>query len=85
MGSKDKPKLADCSPQDVFKALKKLKGFKFIAGAKHTKVIHTKTRKASTIPRHNPINRNLLRDFVENYLIKELGYSENDVYSYLWC
>ncbi len=85
MGKKNKPKLSNCSPRDVFKTLNKLGGFEIIDGAKHTIIQHTVSRKKSTIPRHNPINRNLLKDFVEEYLIKEIGYSEEEVYKYLWC
>ncbi|MFA6463737.1 MAG: type II toxin-antitoxin system HicA family toxin [Candidatus Paceibacterota bacterium] len=81
----DKPKLASCSPDDVFKALRKLGGFIFKQGAKHTKVIHTETGKSSTIPRHGKVNRNLLKDFVEEFLVKELGYLEKDIYKHLWC
>lgn len=81
----DKPKLAACSPQDVFKAIRKLGGFTFKEGAKHTKVIHTVSGKASTIPRHGTVDRNLLKDFVEEFLVKELGYSEKEIYKHLWC
>lgn len=84
-GSSGKPKLANCSPNDVFDALKKLGGFAVNNAAKHDVVIHIKTSKKSTIPRVNPINRHLLKDFVEDYLVKELGYSEGEIYKYLWC
>ncbi len=81
-----KPKLANCSPQKVFNALKKIGDF-FVkkSGGKHTKITHLPTGKTSVIPRHNPIDRNLLKDFVEDYLVKELGYSEEEIYKYLWC
>ncbi len=85
MGKRNKPKLSNCSPRDVFKTLKKLGGFEISDGAKHTIIQHTVSGKKSTIPRHNPINRNLLKDFVEEYLIKEIGFSEDEVYKYLWC
>ena len=86
MGKKNKPKLSNCSPKDVFKTLKKLGGFEIIkSGAKHTTIKHISSGKKSTIPRHNPIDRNLLKDFVDDYLIEELGFSEDDVYKYLWC
>lgn len=82
----EKPKLANCSPQKVFNALKKIGDF-FIkkSGGPHTKIIHIPTGKSSVIPRHNPVDRNLLKDFVEDYLVKRLGYSEEEIYQYLWC
>lgn len=81
----DKPKLASCSPDDVFKALKKLGGFTFYEGGKHTKIIHIKTGKTATIPRHSIVDRNLLRDFVEDFLVRDLGYSEEEIFKHLWC
>ncbi|MFH1968096.1 MAG: hypothetical protein ABIJ84_01780 [bacterium] len=80
----NRPKLANCSPKDVIKALKKLGGF-LIKDSRHIKIIHIKSGKSSTIPRSRPINRNLLKDFIEEYLIKELRYSEAEIYKYLWC
>lgn len=83
---KEKPKLANCSPDDVFRALKKLGGFAINnSSAKHNTVIYVKTGKKSTIPRSTPINRYLLQDFVDEYLIRELGFTEEDVYAVLWC
>ena len=82
----NKPKLANCFPKDVIKALKKLGGFLIKEGAsKHIKIKHIKSGKSSAIPRGCPIDRNLLRDFIEDYLVKNLGYSEKDIYKYLWC
>jgi hypothetical protein len=81
----DTPKLASCTPQDVFKAINKLGGFEIKEGAKHTKVIHIASKKSSTIPRHGIVNKNLLKGFVNDFLVKELGYSEKEIYKYLWC
>ena len=81
----DRPKLLNCSPHDVFRALKKLGDFEIIEGGKHTKILHRPSGKKSTIPRHSPVDRNLLRDFVEDYLVKELGYSEGEIYKHLRC
>lgn len=81
----DKPKLAQCTPDGVTKALKKLGGLKIEEGKKHTKITHIKTGKCSTIPRHGTVNRNLMKDFVEDFLVKELGYTEKEIYKYLWC
>lgn len=82
---KGRPKLINCSPKDVIRALNKLGAFTIIEGSNHIKIIHVGTGKVSTIPRHSPINRHLLKDFVEDYLIEELGYSEEEIYKYLWC
>jgi len=82
---KGKPNLANCSPNDVFRALKKLGGFVFKEGKRHTKVCHTLSGKASIIPRHSPVNRHLMRDFVEDFLVKELNYSEENIFKHLWC
>ncbi len=81
----DIPKLANCTPQDVIKALKKLGGFFVDEGSKHIVIIHKLSSKKSTIPRTKPVNRNLLKDFVEDYLKKELGYLEKDIYKHLLC
>ena len=80
-----KPKLTNCSSKQVIRALKKLGGFLIMEGAKHIKIIHKPTNKSSTLPRSSPINRYLLKDFVEDYLVKEIGYSEKEIYKYLWC
>ena len=81
----DRPKLTNCTPDDVIKTLKKLGGFFVSEGSKHIIIIHNTSGKKSTIPRAKPVNRNLLKDFIEDYLIKELGYSEKDIFTYLWC
>jgi len=80
----DRPKLTNCSPEDIIKTLKKLGGFS-VGESKHYIIKHNATGKKSTIPRKKPINRNLLKDFIDDYLIKELGYSEKDIFKHLWC
>ncbi len=82
----DRPKLVNCTPQDVIKTLKKLGGF-FVdeAASKHIIVKHIASGKKSTIPRERPVNKHLLRDFIEDYLVKDLGYSEEEIYKHLWC
>jgi hypothetical protein len=79
------PKLTNCTPVDVFRALNKLGGFKIIEGSLHTKVVHLATGKSSTIPRHGKVNRYLLRDFIDNYLCRDLEISKKEIYKYLWC
>ena len=80
-----KPKLADCSDRNIKRALNKLGGFFIKEGSKHTRIVHQETNKCSTIPRSMPINKNIMKSFVNDYLIKELGYSDAIIYQYLWC
>ncbi len=82
---KGEPKLTSCTPDDVFKALRKIGGFTFYEGAKHTKVTHIETGRSSTIPRHTIVNRHLMKDFVEDYLIRDLGIKKENIFKYLWC
>ena len=80
------PKLANCKPNDVFSALNKIGGFRIVfESAKHTKIVHIKSGKSSTIPRHSCINRHLMKGFVDDYLVKELGLTKEEIYRYLWC
>lgn len=81
----DKPKLVSCTPEDVWAALNKLKGFKDKKGSKHAKVEHIATGHCSEIPRHSPIKRGLLKDFIEDYLVGKCGLTEEEIYKYLWC
>ena len=82
----DKPKLASCTPEDVFGAIKKLGGFEIrFESAKHTKLIHIATGRAFTIPRHSPVNKYLLKDFVEKFLCGVCHFDEKEIYRYLWC
>ena len=79
------PKFANCSPTDLRRLLKKLGGFSISEGAKHTLVEHNETKKRSTIPRHTKLKRFLVKDFIEDYLIDDLGYDPDDVYSNIRC
>ena len=83
--SGSKPKLANCKPEDVWQVLKKIGGFKDKQGTRHNKVEHIATGHCSEIPRHSPINRALLKDFVEDYLVGKCGLSEEEVYKHLRC
>lgn len=79
------PKLVNCSPNDVLKALKKLRGFSLKqASPKHYKVEHTATGKAWMIPRRVPVKKGLMWDMVRNYLNK-LGYADKEIFEHLWC
>lgn len=82
----EKPKLAACTPEDVFSAIKKLGGFKILfTSAKHTKLIHIAIGQAFTIPRHSPVNKHLLKDFVEKFLVRICHLDEKEIYKHLWC
>lgn len=82
---KGEPKLTSCSPNDVFHALKKLGGFDFFEGSRHTKVKHVASGKSSTIPRHSVLNRHLVKGFVDDYLVRDVGIEKENVFKYLWC
>jgi hypothetical protein len=82
----NKPKLAACTPDDIFRALKKLGGFEIkFESAKHTKVLHVATGHAFTIPRHSPVNRHIVKDLVSDFLVEKAGFTEDKVYKHLWC
>ena len=78
------PKLANCSPEFTMKALKKIGGFSIVAGTKHYKVRHDTTEKCVTIPRRGPLKRGLMWSLVKDYLMP-LGYTEQMIFSHLWC
>ncbi len=81
----DYPKLNNCSPNDLVKALKKLGGFLLkIKSSKHYKVEHIRTGKVWMIPRYAPLKKGLVWDMVRNYLNK-LGYPDKEIFKYLWC
>lgn len=79
------PKLNSCKPSDVFKALNKIGGFTVFEGGKHTKVRHIISEITSTIPRTQIINRNLMKDFVEDFLVRDIGLTKEEIFKYLWC
>lgn len=81
----ERPPLVNCSPDDVWRLVKKLGGFIEKPGTKHGKIEHTVTKHCGEIPRHNPVNRYIMRDFVEDYLVKKCGFTLDQVYTYLWC
>lgn len=80
-----KPKLVNCKPEDVWSALNKIGGFRDKKGSKHGKVEHIATGHCSTIPRHSPINRSLLQDFIDDYVIGKCGVSPDEIYAHLKC
>lgn len=86
MAKKDeRPPLVNCSPDDVWRAVKKLGEFVEKPGTKHGKIEHTPTKHCSVVPRHNPVNKNIMRDFVEDYLVGKCGFKLEEVYNVLWC
>ena len=83
----DRPKLCDCSPEEVLMMFKKLGGFEIILdGAKHYGVKHIETGKKTTVPRKNPVNRWIIKnDIIKDFLIAELHYEEKEIYKHIWC
>ncbi len=83
----DRPKLANCSPEEVLTLFKKLGGFEILRdGAKHYGIKHIRTGKKTTLPRKTPVNRHLLKNgIIEKFLTEDLGYAEEEIYKYLWC
>lgn len=83
--SPKQPKLNNCTPHDVFSMIRKIGGFEIVDGGKHTKIKHITTGKKTTIPRKNRVNRHLLKDVIEDFLVKELGYTKEEIYKNLKC
>lgn len=79
------PKLVNCSPNYVLKALKKLGGFSLKhASPKHYKIEHSATGKVWMVPRYTTVKKGLMWDMVRNYLNK-LGYTDKEIFEHLWC
>ncbi len=76
----------NCSPRNVFVMFNKLGGFKIKECAKHTKVTHLESGKATTIPRAKKIDRYLLeQNVIQGFLIDDLGFSWEDIFNTLDC
>lgn len=83
---KGKPSFTNCSPGDVFRAARKLGGFEIKErGGAHNKITHIRTGKPFPVPRKKIVNKNIMKGFVEEYLIEALGFSEKEIYKHLWC
>ncbi|OHA24563.1 MAG: hypothetical protein A3B11_00190 [Candidatus Taylorbacteria bacterium RIFCSPLOWO2_01_FULL_44_26] len=76
-------KLTNFTPDDVLAMFMRLGGFKISQGSKHIKVTHTTSGKATTIPRHSRVDPYILRSIINHFIVKELGYKIDDVYSSL--
>lgn len=85
MAKREGSKFNNCSPDDVFRLFRKLGGFYVKEGGKHTKVTHIESGKATLIPRAKKVNRHLLNDVIDKYLIEELGYKREDITKNLTC
>ena len=83
---KGKPSLKNCSWNEIIKAVRKLEGLIVDEGAtNHAQIKHEKTGGKFPIPRNNPVDSYIVKDFVKNFLVKERGYSEKEIYKHLWC
>ena len=78
-------KINNCTPANVLSRFDRLGGFSTKEGGRHTKVTHDRTGYATLVPRHPRINRDLLRDIIEDYLVAKLGFDEEEVYKNLKC
>lgn len=79
-------KLNNCTPNNVLALFDRLGGFVIKEGAKHTKITHLESGKATTIPRKKRIDRYLLKqNIIKQFLVKSLGFSLEDIYNNLDC
>jgi len=85
MAKNKRPKINNCTPGNVLSMFARLGGFETKECRRHTKVTHIKTRKATTIPRHQRVNKHLLRDVIKKYLVQTLGFDEEEIYNNLNC
>ena len=85
MGEGYRRKINNCTPANVLSMFDRLGGFSTKECRRHTKVTHDKTSSATLVPRHSKINRHLLRDIIEEYLVAKLGFDEEEVYKNLKC
>ena len=81
----DQRKFNDCKPQDVIRLFSSLHDFEIDEGGKHTKVTHVKSGKTTTVPRHARVNPHIVRDIVNKYVIRDLGYDRQRVLTLLDC
>ncbi len=87
MVKKERRKLTDCTPENVFAMFRRLGGFEIKIGtSKHTKIVHLETGRATTIPRNGTVNRHLLeKNVIGEYLIENLGFTLEEIYKKLKC
>ena len=74
-----KLKLTNCTPYDLISMFRRLGGFSINEGGKHTKITHLSTGKVTIIARHSRVDPYIAKSIVNNFAIRELGYSEKDV------
>lgn len=83
--AKKPKKINDCTPENVVSMFNRLGGFSVVEGRKHIKVKHDTTGMATMIPRKKRVNPHLLRDIIEDFLVRDLGFDEEAVYKKLKC
>ena len=75
-----KPKLTNCTPDDFIAMFRRLGGFSIKEGGKHTKITHILSGRATIIARHSRIDPNIARAIVNNYLVRDLKCSKDEIY-----
>ena len=80
-----RPKLTNCTPNDLITLFRRLGGFSVNEGSKHTKVTHAASGKATIIARHSRVDPYIAKSIVNHFLIRDLGYDKNVVYKNLKC
>ena len=78
-------KLINCKPSDLITMFRRLGGFSFHEGSKHTKVTHIATGKATIIARHSRVDPYIAKSIVNDFAIRDLGYEKDEVYRNLDC
>jgi hypothetical protein len=80
-----RPKLTNCTPDDLVALFRRLGGFSIKEGGKHTKITHIKTGKATIIARHSRVDPNIAKSIIYGFIIRDLGYDTEKVYTNLKC
>jgi len=82
----DKPPFTNCSANQICSALGRLGEFQCLRGGKHTiKVKHSFFARPFPLPDHGAVNSNIVKNLVNNILIRKLGIPAEKVYKELWC
>ncbi len=83
----DKPSLQNCKVSDIRNALIRLDArFEITGGGRHNfKIKHPLIPYPFPLPNREPINRNVVKDIVDNILITLLKKTNEEIYKELWC
>lgn len=78
-----RPKLTNCTPDDLIAMFRRLGGFSIKEGGKHTRITHILSGKATIIARHSRVDPHIARSIINHYLIADLGYDREKIYKNL--